>query len=155
MPRVYVASPLGFTAAGRRYHDEVLLPALRAAGFEPLDPWAGGAPIEAALASGDAEALTAANRAVGAANAALIDDSDAVFAVLDGADVDSGTAAEIGWAAARGRPVVGWRSDWRLTGDNAGTVVNLQVQYFVEVGGGAIETDLDAALDRLAALLQP
>ena len=38
--KIYVASPLGFTEAGRLYSNTVLLPAVRAAGFEPLDPWA-------------------------------------------------------------------------------------------------------------------
>src|SRR5205085_2187582 len=36
---VYVASPLGFTEPGRLYGSDVLLPAMRAAGLEPLDPW--------------------------------------------------------------------------------------------------------------------
>ena len=35
----------------------------------------------------------------------------AVVAVLDGADVDSGTAAEIGYAFARGKLIVGYRGD--------------------------------------------
>lgn len=34
-----------------------------------------------------------------------IDNSDIVVAVLDGADVDSGTAAEMGYAWARGKPI--------------------------------------------------
>jgi hypothetical protein len=55
-PLVYVASPLGFTEAGRRYNDDVLLPALRASGLEPLDPWAGGGAIVAAAALADPDA---------------------------------------------------------------------------------------------------
>ena len=39
--------------------------------------------------------------------------SDLVIALLDGADVDSGTAWEVGYAYARGIPVVGVRSDKR------------------------------------------
>src|ERR1019366_5438209 len=38
-PRCYVASPLGFTEAGRVYYRKVFLPAL-AAVVEPIDPWA-------------------------------------------------------------------------------------------------------------------
>jgi transketolase len=40
-PRCYVASPLGFTAAGRLWNDQVLLPALREV-VDPVDPWALG-----------------------------------------------------------------------------------------------------------------
>ena len=37
-PRCYVASPLGFTEAGRRYYADVYLPAL-AEVVTPVDPW--------------------------------------------------------------------------------------------------------------------
>src|SRR4030095_14231926 len=43
------------------------------------------------------------NREIGANNRAAIDRADGVVAVLDGVDVDSGTAAEIGYAFARGK----------------------------------------------------
>ena len=155
--RVYAAGPLGFSAATRPFHDEVLVPALRARGFEVLDPWAGGAAIEEALGLEEPAArlgaLRAANASVAAANAAMIEACDAVFAVLDGTDVDSGTAAEIGYACALGRPVVGWRGDLRSAGDNEGAVVNLQVQWFVEASGGRIERSLEAALDALAEVV--
>lgn len=42
-----------------------------------------------------------------------IDGADAVLAVLDGAEVDSGVAWEVGYAYARGKPVVGLRTDFR------------------------------------------
>jgi len=40
--------------------------------------------------------------------------SDGVVAVLDGTDVDSGTAFEIGYATARGKPVIGLKTDKRM-----------------------------------------
>jgi nucleoside 2-deoxyribosyltransferase len=154
-PVVYLAGPLGFTEPGRRFHDEVVVTAVRAAGFEVADPWAGGGAIEAARGIADHDerrrALARANRAAAEDNAAMIEDADGVLAVLDGADVDSGTAAEIGYAAALEVPVVGWRSDLRNSGDNEATVVNLQVEYFIDRSGGVIETSLDAALAALAA----
>lgn len=154
--RIYAAGPLGFTDATRPFHDDVLVPALRARGAEVLDPWAGGGAIGAALAIADGReriaALQSANREVAEANEAMIRACDGVLAVLDGTDVDSGTAAEIGFAAALGRPVVGWRSDVRAAGDNEGAIVNLQVQHFVEVTGGRIERSLDVAIDLLVAL---
>ena len=63
---------------------------------------------------------------------------DGVVAVLDGADVDSGTAAEIGYAFARGKLIVGYRGDFRLSADNEGGIVNLQVEYFIRQSGGTI-----------------
>jgi nucleoside 2-deoxyribosyltransferase len=48
-----------------------------------------------------------------------LDRADAVLAVLDGADPDSGTCWEAGYAYARGKPVIGWRTDWRPAEDGA------------------------------------
>ena len=42
-----------------------------------------------------------------------------VLAILDGADADSGTCFEAGWAVARGIPVIGLRTDWRPAEDGA------------------------------------
>lgn len=157
-PAVYVASPLGFFDAGRHYLEAVLLPTVRRAGFEALDPWDHpGDPIGTALALTHPEErrsrLSAANAAVAARNAELIRAADAVLAVLDGADVDSGVAAEVGYAAALARPVVGVRTDWRTSGDNEAATVNLQVEWFVESTGGAITSNLREALDLLSDLV--
>jgi nucleoside 2-deoxyribosyltransferase len=47
------------------------------------------------------------------ADLAALRKSDLVVANLDGGDVDAGTAWEIGWAVAKGIPVVGLRTDRR------------------------------------------
>lgn len=78
------------------------------------------------------------NRQIGHLNREAIDHCDALFAVLDGVDVDSGTAAEIGYAFARGKYICGLRTDFRLAGDNSGSIVNLQVEYFITQSGGLI-----------------
>jgi nucleoside 2-deoxyribosyltransferase len=72
--------------------------------------------------------------------------------VLDGTDVDSGTAAEIGYAFAKGKPILGYRGDFRLAADNEGGVVNLQVEYFIRASGGDIITKLDGLAGALARL---
>ncbi len=90
---------------------------------------------------------------IGARNAALIEAAAGVLAVLDGTDVDSGTAAEIGFAAALARPVVGVRLDLRQTGDNEAAVVNLQVEWFIRSSGGDVTRDLADAIARLARLV--
>ena len=156
--RIYVASPLGFTDAGRMYSDTVLLPAVRAAGFEPVDPWEVDADVVHVfgLARDDPERrtrLAEVNRLVGKRNAELIRSAAGVLAILDGDDVDSGTAAEIGYAAALSRPVVGLRSDLRISGDNEATLVNLQVEWFVVESGGQLATSLDEALVTLRAVV--
>jgi len=55
--------------------------------------------------------------------------SDIVVAVADGADVDSGTAWEIGYAFAKGKPVVGLRTDFRTLGKEG--TVNLMIERSV------------------------
>ena len=56
-----------------------------------------------------------------------IDKSDLVVAILDGgSDVDSGTAWEIGYAWARGIPIVGLRTDFRTLGIEG--IVNLMIE---------------------------
>lgn len=52
-----------------------------------------------------------------------------MVAVLDGADVDSGTAWEIGYAYAKGKPVLGLRTDFRTLGIEGN--VNLMIESSV------------------------
>ena len=156
---MYLASPLGFSEAGRHFYTTILVPHVRALGYEVLDPWTltDARKIRAAqsMAYGPAkrEAWRTLNLEMGATNRAAIDAAQAVVAVLDGTDVDSGTAAEIGYAAALSRPVVGLRSDLRISGDNEATLVNLQVEWFVVESGGQLATSLDDALVTLRAVV--
>ena len=78
-----------------------------------------------------------------------IDDCDFMLAVLDGTDVDSGTASEIGYAFAKEKKVVGYRGDFRLSSDNEGGIVNLQVEYFIRKSGGTIVTSLSDIIAEL------
>lgn len=59
-------------------------------------------------------------------NVAAIERSDIIVAVIDGTDVDSGTAWEIGYAFARGKPIIGLRTDFRTLGIEG--TVNLMMQ---------------------------
>jgi nucleoside 2-deoxyribosyltransferase len=99
------------------------------------------------------EAFRTVNRRLGAANAANIRGGDALLAVLDGVDVDSGTASEIGFAAALGKPIVGLRLDTRQAGDNEGAVVNLQVEHFILASGGRIVRSVPEAVSLLSSLV--
>ena len=153
---LYLASPLGFSEPGRHYARTVLVPRLVAEGWDVLDPWQDEEGIVAAtlaLPNGPERLATLGrmNLAIGGRNRRLLGRATAVLAVLDGPDVDSGTAAEIGWAAAKGVPVVGWRTDFRLSENEAATV-NIQVEDFITASGGCIVRTLDAALAALASI---
>lgn len=52
--------------------------------------------------------------------------ADIIVANLDGIDVDSGTAWEIGYAVARGKSIIGIRTDWRAFSPNER--VNLMIE---------------------------
>lgn len=148
-PRCYIASPLGFSEAGRAYYAERYLPAL-AEHVEPVDPWTLTEP-EAFAAAREAGREHALGLEVGARNAEAIRGARLLIANLDGQEVDSGTAAEIGYAAALGLPCLGLRSDLRRSGE-PGMAVNLQVEAFIVLSGGFIATSLDELVARLAAL---
>ena len=156
--KIYLAGPLGFSEAGRFYQDEILIPELGRAGHEILNPWklTDQRKIDAILAmpygSARRDAWRNLNVEIGANNQAAIDRSDVVFAILDGVDVDSGTASEIGYAFAKGKPILGYRGDFRLSADNEGSMVNLQVEYFIRQSGGEIVTTVADALARLETL---
>ena len=55
-----------------------------------------------------------------------IDGCDVVVANLNGIITDDGTAWEIGYAFARGKPIIGLHTDWRRRFDHE--VVNLMIE---------------------------
>lgn len=149
--RIYLAGPLGFSECGRRFQEEVIVPLLRKRGFVVVTP-PGFEPelferFELAGALRDLDerfaALSELNDMVGAENIRAIDSCSVILAVMDGSDVDSGTAAEIGYGFAVGKRVHGYRGDIRA-GENFATAVNVQVAWFVRASGGNIFLSLDA-----------
>ncbi|MBV9189525.1 MAG: nucleoside 2-deoxyribosyltransferase, partial [Betaproteobacteria bacterium] len=131
-----------------------LIPAIAKSGVTPINPWAPNPRIDAQIQAVQAfsdlpsrrEAWTRLIDDIGGTNAKSIQRADGVVAVLDGVDVDSGTAAELGYAAALGKWIVGYRGDFRRTGDDETATVNLQVEYFIRRSGGVIVRSL-AELD--------
>jgi nucleoside 2-deoxyribosyltransferase len=140
--RCYVASPLGFTEAGRDYYRRVYLPAL-AAVVEPVDPWS----LDTVTPPGTTNCQRAL--AIGRANAEAIRSCELLVAHLDGQEPDSGTAAELGYGAALGLRCFGLRSDLRQSGE-PGVAVNLQVETFVVDSGGAMVATLEELVAALA-----
>ncbi len=144
---IYLAGPLGFSEAGRHFHAETVVPSIRGWGYKVLDPWALTDQAKVDEVRGMAygterrEAWRALNAEIGEANRQAIDRCDGIVAVLDGPDVDSGTAAEIGYGYAVGKTILVYRGDFRQGADNEGGVVNLQVEYFIRASGGTIVTE--------------
>ena len=117
-------------------------------GFEVLDPWVLTTDkiLKPAIAlpygQKKKDKWQKINKIIGQNYAKAIKNCNLILAVVDGTDVDSGTASEIGYGAALGKAVIGYRSDFRLSSDNEGSTVNLQVEYFIKLNGGIITTNL-------------
>ena len=147
-PRCYVASPLGFTEAGRDYYARVYLPAL-AEVVEPVDPWVlTGADEFAAAAAVGVDAQRALALEVGRRNAEAIRSCTLLAAYLEGQEPDSGTVVEVGYACGLGVTCFGLRSDLRLAGES-GVALNLQVESLIVDSGGAIVGSLPALVAAL------
>lgn len=114
-----------------------------------VDPWelASAAEVQA-LASEAGDRSVALD--VGRRNADAIRSCNLLVAWLDGQEVDAGTAAEVGYAAALGLRCLGVRSDLRQAGE-PGMHVNLQVEAFIVGSGGEVLGSLDEVANRLSA----
>jgi nucleoside 2-deoxyribosyltransferase len=142
MPKVYLASPLGFSVEMKPYLERIKA-RLHQLGFEVFDPWE--QPFSKAIRGASRienhdERLAAYTRLaheIGLVNENGIRDCDILLAVLDGPEVDSGCAAELGFAVGIGKQCQGLRTDWRDTGE-FGLPVNLQVLHFIGKSGGRL-----------------
>src|SRR5574341_1742178 len=126
MRTVYLAAPLFSQAEldfNRRLRDEI-----KSAGFSVFLPQEDSNNIK----DGKNRQAIIFNKNVGA-----IENSDIIVAVIDGTDVDSGTAWEIGYAWALGKPVLGLRTDFRTMGIEG--TVNLMIERSVELCAGVPE----------------
>ena len=77
-----------------------------------------------------------------------LEESDVVVAIIEGADADSGTAWEMGYAFAQGKPVIALRTDFRRVGYNEH--VNLMLEQ-----SATVVTSCDQLLAALHAPLLP
>lgn len=145
--RCYLASPLGFTEAGRHYLEHVYKPAL-ARVVKIIDPWQ-------LINENDATKAWTAERGheaaleIGRLNTQALRSCPLLAAFLDGQELDGGTCAEIGFAAAIGTRCYGLRSDFRETGE-PNVTLNLQIETFILDSGGAIVETLEELVSALA-----
>jgi nucleoside 2-deoxyribosyltransferase len=160
--RIYLAGPLGFSEAGRLFHG--VLAKKLSKRYKVIDPFklTKKSKIQAILKlptlDEQRDAWRELNPQIGRGNQKAIDTCDVVLANLDGQDVDSGTAAEIGYAFAKGKPIIGYRGDLRLSSDNVGLTVNLQVEFFIKESGGEIlfnASKIPAALGQIVNRTAP
>ena len=79
-----------------------------------------------------------------------IDQSAVVLAVLDGADADSGTCWECGYAYALDKPIAALRTDFRQTGDTHG--FNAMLYFSASAHIEAPDNYLQPVLDTLNKL---
>jgi nucleoside 2-deoxyribosyltransferase len=81
-----------------------------------------------------------------------IDAADMVVALLDGADSDSGTAFELGYARARGKPIIGIRTDFRQSQDRGVNVMLSQActRYVFDM---SFSEDTRALADRISRVV--
>lgn len=141
---LYIASPLGFSELGRLGYSS-LLETIRKSGYTIIDPWKLTSEklvhqvLRMPYGPKKKREWEKLNRIIGKNNAQGIRRAQGIVAVLDGSDVDSGTASEIGFATALGKPVLGYRGDFRLSADNEGSLVNLQVEYFIRRQGTIVD----------------
>ncbi|HPP94749.1 MAG TPA: nucleoside 2-deoxyribosyltransferase, partial [Spirochaetota bacterium] len=102
--KIYLASPLGFYESGRIFLYEHLIPLVESLNLEVIDPWRLTAESEIKKVSSISDYVERKkqwerlNLIIGENNKNGIENSDGLLAVLDGSDVDSGTASEIGFA---------------------------------------------------------
>jgi nucleoside 2-deoxyribosyltransferase len=160
----YLASPLGFAASTRPFLGR-LRRALEALDVTLCDPWIDpqnkilSRKIRAAERKLNGaqrkKRLADLNLKIGRNNEDLIRSCSLMVAVLDGADVDSGTASEVGFAAAHGLTVVGLRTDFRRSGENEASIVNPQLEWWIHRSGGKIVRTIADLLDSLKEHIEP
>lgn len=119
--RIYLAAPL-FSEAERTYNSRIAA-LMRENFFEVFLPQEAG-DDSAARDHTEHERLFSAN-------VRALDRADIVVAIIDGADADSGTAWEMGYARASGKPVIALRTDFRWVGHNER--VNLMLEQSADV----------------------
>ncbi|MCE5241805.1 MAG: nucleoside 2-deoxyribosyltransferase [Syntrophobacteraceae bacterium] len=124
--RIYLAGPL-FTDAERTW-----LSALRRriedfeAGATVVWPWE-------LFSEGEAQSLgCGASGEIFRRCREALEGCDTVVALLDGPSVDDGTAWEMGYAYARGKRIIGIRTDIRRAGECEGACANAMIEHACE-----------------------
>ncbi|MEO8461812.1 MAG: nucleoside 2-deoxyribosyltransferase [Chloroflexota bacterium] len=142
--KIYLAGPL-FATPDRDWN-RALATRLRAGGHE-------------VFLSQENPAAERTGGAIFRKDLAGLDWAEGVVAIMDGADPDSGTCWECGYAYARGKPVVLFRSDFRVSGDADDIPYNAMLigaaDVHIELGMASLDSAAAAILDALDSLPGP
>lgn len=84
-------------------------------------------------------------------NLKALDECRFMVAILDGPQVDDGTAWEVGYHYARGGKIVGIRTDFRKAGETSGSKVNTMV----ETSCLFVVDNMELLVSRLKEILEP
>ncbi len=145
--RIYLAGPL-FTQGEWQWNDR-LADELKKRSIDVILPQRDAEPMLQGKEKFDPDSLFKTNLD-------HVDKATAVVAILDGADADSGTSWECGYAFKFGIPIVGVRTDIRGGGDDADTATNLMLAKscvkFVKVPL-EMRTDIGWVADRIVDAL--
>jgi len=82
------------------------------------------------------------------ANLQALSEADVMVAMLDGPQVDDGTAWEIGYFFMQGKKILGLRTDFRRAGETDNSRVNLMIECSCLAVAGGLE-ELAIELKRL------
>jgi len=147
-PTIYIAGPYGFTEAQKFFYYHEMIPKL-GQHFELIDPWQ-LTEYEKVLAVTTMpegperkKAFNILNREIYLNNRVGIKKSQGGIFILDGVDVDSGTSFEMGVMSEQGKPMIGYRGDFRTSGDNDASEVNLMLTESIKEKSGIICHTLD------------
>lgn len=137
--RLYFAGPL-FTLPERTWNAEVAA-ALRAAGHDVFLPQEKEPGLDAA--------------GIFATDIGGIDWAEGLVAIIDGADPDSGTSWEIGYAYGRGKPTVVVRTDFRDLAGDAGPynpLIASSATVRLDLPAASTTAVINAILDAVASI---
>jgi nucleoside 2-deoxyribosyltransferase len=125
---IYIAGPL-FSMAERTFNTQVKTE-LTLLGYRSFLPQQDGYLVENMLASG--QNPDQVFKKVYELDVKKLHEAEALLAILDGAVIDEGTAFEIGYATALGKPVYGLQTDSRRqlpTGNNPMIELSLEDSF--------------------------
>jgi nucleoside 2-deoxyribosyltransferase len=160
-PELYLGSPCGFSPLERDhvYYGKIV-PVL-ADEFDLFDPWSTIDPerweVVVAMEPGPErfKAFDEINREVGTANIIALKRVKGIVVVLNGAQVDDGTAGELGFASALQKPILGFRDDFRKVGDNEAAMINIQLEAFIRYSNGLMVSTLPDLKEAARKLFLP
>lgn len=116
---VYLANPYGFYPTQEKLVLPLLVEALENLGLEVWDPWARNNDVDESKPGWAYE--------IGMADFRDVEESDAIFAVVNGLPPDEGVMIELGMAIALRKPTFLFRDDFRTAADSKEYPLNLML----------------------------